>query len=310
MRPLPPTRRLLPAVSPIVTAAVVAAALVTTAVVAAGCGTAPAPAADGLLVAAGGRLMVSDASGAMASFDGPPDPVDGVTAAGGRVVAGTAEGVLWTSPATAVGTPAWEKLAAPAPLAAGPTLMALSPLGKELALAVGDLQGKRFDLVLLDIRGGTSRTIPVARGLNGPPTWMGPATIALNVLGPTDHAEIATIDTASGGITDESAPATVIAAAPDGKRVAVDQPSGDVLIGDVASWRAGALQSMTRLPARAGSAVESLAIGPDGGRLAAVRREETGAASLELYVAINEGWTSVGSHGLTGEGPIAIAWLR
>jgi hypothetical protein len=310
MRPLPPTRRLLPAVSPIVTAAVVAAALVTTAVVAAGCGTAPAPAADGLLVAAGGRLTVSDASGAMSPFDGPPDPVVGVTAAGGRVVAGTAEGVLWKSPETGGGTPAWEKLAAPATLAAGPTLMALSPLGNELALAVGDLQGKRFDLVLLEIRDGTSRTIPVARGLNGPPTWMGPATIALNALGPTDHAEIATIDTASGGITDESAAATVIAAAADGKRVAVDQPSGDVLIGDVASWRAGALQSMTRLPARAGSAVESLAMSPDGGRLAAVRRDEAGAASLELYVAINEGWTSAGSHGLTGDGPIAIAWLR
>jgi hypothetical protein len=292
------------------TAAVVAAALVTTAVVAAGCGTAPAPAVDGLLLAAAGRLMLSEASGELASFEGPVDPVVAITAAEGRVVAGTAEGVLWTSPETGTGTPTWEKLAAPATLAAGPTLMALSPLGQELVLAVGEPQGKRFDLVLLDTRGGTSRTIPVARGLNGPPTWIGPATIALNVLGPTDHAEIATIDTASGGITDESAAATVIAAAADGQRVAVDQPTGDVLIGDVASWRKGALASMARLPARTGSAVESLAISPGGGRLAVVRRDEAGAPSVEVYVAIDEDWTSLGSHSLTGDGPISIAWLR
>jgi hypothetical protein len=310
MRPLPPTRRLLPAGPPIVTAAVVAAALVTAAVVAAGCGTVPAPAVDGLLVATDGRLTVSDGYGALASFDRPADPVVAITAAGGRVVAGTAEGVLWTSPETAAGTAAWQKLPAPPAVAGGPPLMALSPLGKELALAVGDPQGKRFDLVLLDMAAGTSRTIPVARGLNGPPAWMGPATVAINVLGPTDHAEIATIDTASGGITDESAAATVIAAAADGQRVAVDQPSGEVLIGDVEAWRQGALASMARLPARMGSTVESLALSPDGKRLAVVRRDEAGAASLEVYVAIDEGWTTVRSHGLTGDGPISIAWLR
>jgi hypothetical protein len=300
MSPLPPARRLPRAVLPIVTAAVVAAS----------CGSAPAPAVDGLLVAADGRLRVSDGSGALASFDGPVDTVFAVTAAGGRVVAGTAEGVLWTSPKTGGGTAAWEKLAAPRALSAGPPLMALSTLGNELALAVGDPQGKRFDLVLLDIRTGTSRTIPVARGLNGPPAWMGPATVAINVLGPTDHAEIATIDTASGGVTDERAAAAVIAATADGQRVAVDQPSGEVLIGDAEAWRRGALASMARLPARAGSTVESLALSPDGKRLALVRRDEAGAASLELYVAIDEGWTSVRSHGLTGDGPISIAWLR
>jgi hypothetical protein len=310
MRPLPPTRRLSRSVSPMVTAAVVAAALVTAAVVAASCGSAPAPAVDGLLVAADGRLRVSDGSGALASFDGPVDTVFAVTAAGGRVVAGTAEGVLWTSPKTGGGTAAWEKLAAPRALSAGPPLMTLSPLGKELAVAVGDPQGKRFDLVLLDIRTGTSRTIPVARGLNGPPAWIGPATVAINVLGPTDHAEIATIDIASGDLTDETATATVLAAAADGQRVAVDQPRGDVLIGEVEAWRQGALASMARLPARTGSTVESLAISAEGRRLALVRRDEAGAASLELYVAIDAAWASVRSHSFMGDGPISIAWLR
>jgi hypothetical protein len=305
MRPLPPTRRLPPVVSPIVAATVVAAA-----VFAAGCGTAPAPAVDGLVLVAGGRLMVSEATGALASFSGPPEPVTSVAAAGGRVVAGTAEGLLWTSMHPGLGTPAWEKLAAPAILSAGPPLMALSPLGKELALAVGDTQGSRFDLVLLDIGAGTARTIPVARGLNGPPAWIGPETIAINVLGPADHAEIATIDIASGALPDESAVATVIAAAADGQRVAVDQPSGDILVGDVEAWRQGALVSMARLPVRTGSTVESLAISAEGRGLAVVRRDEAGAASLELYVAIDAGWASVRSHNLTGDGPISIAWLR
>jgi hypothetical protein len=139
---------------------------------------------------------------------------------------------------------------------------------------------------------------------------MGPVTIAINVIGRTGNAENATIDVGSGGITDESATAPVITATADGQRAAVDDPRGGVLVGDLAAWRNGALESMARLPARAGSAVESLALSPDGGRLAVVRRDEAGVPSLELYVAIEQAWTSVRSYDLSREGPIAVAWLQ
>jgi hypothetical protein len=301
---LPPTRRL----PPTAVAAFLGAAL---AVFAAGCGTAPPRAVDGLLVAAGGQLLISDGSVDLVAFDGPPDPVVAVTASGGRVVAATAGGGLTTSSSSAGQPRAWGNLVRPPGLAAGPPLMALSPLGRELALAVGELQGERFDLVLVDIGTGTSRPIAVERGLNGPPAWLGPATIAIDVIGPAGNSEIATIDvTGSSGVTDESVAATVVSATADGLRVAFDDPSGDVLVGDAATWRRGSLESMTRIRRRESSPVESLAISPDGGRLGVVRRADTGTPTLELFSALEHGWTSVRTRELTGDGPISIAWLR
>jgi hypothetical protein len=244
------------------------------------------------------------------SFDGPADPVVAVTASGGRVVAATTGGALTTSPGPAGQARTWTNLARPAELAAGVPLMALSPLGTELALAVGEPQAERFDLVILEVDAGTSRTIAVERGLNGPPAWIGPATIAVNVIGGAGNSEIATVDVRSGGITDEAVVATVVSATADGLRVAFDDPSGNVLVGDIASWRTGSLESMTRIRARAGSAIESLAMSPGGGRLAVIRRDESGLPSLEVLAASEPGWTSVGSQSLIADGPISIAWLQ
>jgi hypothetical protein len=303
MRLLPPTRR----PPPTAVAAFLGAAL---AVFAAGCGTAPPRAVDGLLVAAGGQLLISDGSVDLVAFDGPPDPVVAVTASGGRVVAATAGGGLTTSSSLAGQPRAWGNLVRPPGLAAGPPLMALSPFGRELALAVGELQGERFDLVLLDIGTGTSRAIAVERGLNGPPAWIGPATVAIDVIGPAGNSEIATIDVTGSGVTDERVVATVVSATADGLRVAFDDPSGDVLVGDAATWRRGSLEAMTRIRGREGSPVESLAISPDGRRLAVVRRDDTGTPTLELFSALEHVWTRVRTHDLTGDGPISIAWLR
>jgi hypothetical protein len=226
------------------------------------------------------------------------------------VVVATADGGLATSPVTAAEPPTWAELARPAGPAAGPPLMALSPLGTELALAVGELQGARFDLVILDLGAGTSRSIPVERGLNGPPAWIGPATVAVNVIGPAGSSEISTIDVAAGGVTDEIVTATVVSATADGMKIAFDDPGGDVLVGDVATWRTGSLESMTRVRGRPGFAVESLAISPDGGRLAILRRAESGTASLDLLSATDHGWSTTRTHDLTADGPISIAWLQ
>jgi hypothetical protein len=54
-------------------AAVVAAIVV--AIVVAGCGVVKPPSVDGLLVATGGPLQVTDGSGNLVAFDGPTDPV-------------------------------------------------------------------------------------------------------------------------------------------------------------------------------------------------------------------------------------------
>jgi hypothetical protein len=49
---------------------------------------------------------------------------------------------------------------------------------------------------------------------------------------------------------------------------------------------------------------------PSGGRLAVIRRDESGLPSLEVLSANEPGWTSVGSRSLSADGPISIAWLR
>ncbi|HEY8845619.1 MAG TPA: hypothetical protein VIM24_03085, partial [Candidatus Limnocylindrales bacterium] len=64
MKPPPPIRRFRAA----------AVAAIATAAIAAGCGTVQ-PSIDGLLVATGGPLQATDASGTLVRFDGPPDPV-------------------------------------------------------------------------------------------------------------------------------------------------------------------------------------------------------------------------------------------
>ncbi|HEY8988266.1 MAG TPA: hypothetical protein VIM39_04540 [Candidatus Limnocylindrales bacterium] len=299
MKPAPPIRRFRAA----------AIAAIATAAIAAGCGTVQ-PSIDRLLVATGGPLQVTDASGTLVRFDGPPDPVIAVTASDGHVVAATAGGALVTSNGSSGPPRTWRGLDVPAAAGGAPPLIALSPLGRELALAVGDPQGARFDLIVVDVGMGTSRSIAVERGLNGPPSWIGPSTVAMDVIGADGESKIAMIDVERTTIDERAVASRVLSATLDGKRIAVDDPSGDVLIGDVATWRNGTLDAMTRLHGPPGSGVESLAISSNGDRLAVVRRPDAGAATIELFRALEQDWTSVRTLTLAGDGPLSIAWLQ
>jgi hypothetical protein len=287
----------------------VAVAAIAIAAIAAGCGGVP-PSSELLLVATGGLLQVTEAPGSLAPFDGPADPVAAVTASEGHVVAATVKGALLAS-STSSGQPrTWRSLPGPTGLGDRVPLMALSPRGKQLALAVGDPQGDRFELVILDVATGASRAIAVERGLNGPPSWIGSSAVAIGVIGPEGNSEIATIDVNRGGVTDASAAAGVISATVDGLHVAVDDPSGDVLIGETATWRSESPDSMTRLHGPAGSGVDSLAMSPDGHRLAVVRRDDAGTASIELFRDLEQGWSRVRILTVPGDGAVSVAWLQ
>ena len=299
MKPAPPIRRFRAA----------AVAAIAIAAIAAGCGTVQ-PSIDRLLVATGGLLQVTDASGTLVPFDGPPDPVVAVTASDGHVVAATAGGALMTSNGSSGPPRTWRGLDVPAAAGGGPPLIALSPLGREIALAVGDPQGARFDLIVVDVGLSTSRSIAVERGLNGPPSWIGPSTVAIDVIGADGESELAMIDVERTAMAEVAVAARALSATLDGQRIAVDDPGGDVLIGDVATWRSGTLGAMTRLHGPPGSGVENLALSPNGDRLAVVRRSEAGAASIELFRALEQDWTSVRILTLAGDGPLSIAWLQ
>ena len=307
MSAIPPTRHSRRANAPIATAAIAAISLATAALVA---GCTSETSLGGLLVATGGPLHVTDASGALVPFDGPADPVVAVSASDGHVVAATAAGSFMTSDGSS-GTRTWRTIDVPPAEAGDVRLMAVSPLGRELAVVVGAPQGAAFDLVVIDVGLGQSRSIAVDRGLNGPPAWIGPGTIAIDVIKPDGESGIAAIDTHSGAVSDDAIDGRIVSATHDRHHLAMDDPAnGDVLVGLLDGQALRPLTQVTRLAGPAGSAVDSLSISPDGGRLAVVRRTEAGAASIETYRAFDQGWRSVTIVAVAGDGPVSIAWLQ
>ena len=268
------------------------------------------PSVDGLLVAGGGPLQVTDGSGRLLTFDGPDGPVIAVTASGGRVVAATADGRLVTSSGSG-GTRVWHELVVPGGPGAGFPLMALSPLGKQLAMAVGEPQGASFQIVIVQMGVGTSRSITVQRGLNGPPTWIGPGTIAIDVIKADGDSGIATIDVGTGALTDDAFDGRLVSATVDGKQLALDDAAtGEVLVGDAGAGGLDRAAKVTHLAGPPGSGVDVLALSPAGSRLAVARRTETGLVSIEIYRVDEEGWTSVRTISLGGDAPVSMAWLR
>jgi hypothetical protein len=267
------------------------------------------PSIDGLLIATNGRLLVSDAGGRLLEFDPAPGRVASVTAAAGVVVAidEAGEAAFMETKAAAR---SWTAMALPADQHATVRLAALGPTGAELAIAAGDPQGPAFTLAILDIRTGASRAIPVNRGLNGPPSWLGPRTVALDVIRDAGHSGIATIELGSGVVTDRPGSATVASSSIDGTRLALDDPAtGDVIVADVASWEAGALAAPKRIHGPPATGVDALAMAGDGSRLAIVRRSDAGG-SVDVVVRRGDAWRIVRSMTGLGDGPVSVAWLE
>lgn len=331
MRSSPPPAAPSPSPLPAAVARAIAAAWIAVAIVIAGCGRptvgteaprapsvvpsatpadpAAEPALDGLLVAAGGPLLVTDVRGSLVAFDPPSVPVLAVTATAGTIVtideSGDAAILDGSAPA-----PAWTDLPAPNEPGVGAIvrLVAIGPLGRQLAIASGVPQGASFDLALLDLASRTAHTIPVGRGLNGSPTWIGPDAVAIDVIRDDGGSGIASIDIATGVVTNRLGPATIVAASNDGLALALDDPAtGDVLIGDLAAWRAGAFQGMTRIHGPPGTGVDRLAMNAAGHRLAVVRRTDTGS-TIEILVRREGGWHATRTLTVPGDGSLGIAW--
>lgn len=264
---------------------------------------------DGLVVAAGGPLLVTDATGDLVAFDPPSGPIAAVTAAAGVIVAIDPAGLAVRLDASAP-TPAWIPLAVPAEPSATVRLAALGPSGGELAFVAGEPQGSPFTVTVLDLASGASRAIQVDRGLNGPPSWLGPDTIAVDVIRDVGHSGIATIDVRSGIVIDRPGPGSVVGSSIDGAQVAIDDPaSGAVLIGDIASWQAGAVGTMQRIPGPPATGIDGLAMSGDGTRLAVVRRSDAGG-SIEILARVGDDWRSIRTLTRSGDGSFVAAWLE
>ena len=103
---------------------------------------------------------------------------------------------------------------------------------------------------------------------------------------------------------------TTIAASADGTRLAVDDPAtGDVLVGDMATWRAGSTGQLARIGGERSIGVSSVALSAVGTHLAIVRSADRSSA-IELSEATDSGWTAVRRVHMVGDGPPSVAWLH
>ncbi|HEV7808992.1 MAG TPA: hypothetical protein VGO64_00220 [Candidatus Limnocylindrales bacterium] len=268
--------------------------------------------AAGLLVAANGRVQETTDDGTLVPFDAPAERIRAAVAAGDRVLVVGVDGRTWVSTgAAAAGS--WAALhASVAGPAAGP-LIALSPNGTALAAARGDPQAARFDLDLIDVPGGTARRIPVARGLNGPPTWLGQTIVVVNLIPPGGSSGLAAIDVATGAITDAVGPGIDLTASADGSSVAVIDNRGGVLVGAAGQWRAGAVETLARLEVAGGapgSVAERVAMSSDGLRVAIVRRRADDAADVEIWLLDDRSWSRASVLERVTRGSVSVAWTR
>ena len=330
MRPNPPmvdpqpSRRLAPG-RPFPTAqtAAIVVAAISLATFLVGCGSAlpvpslaptgsplESPSIDGLLVATGGILQVTQPDGGLTAFDGPAVNVVAVTAGNRHVVALDVDHQALLSADPLARQRTWRPVAIPAAATEAEPLLALSPLGLDLAVTAGDPQGRSFDLILADAASGAARSITVDRGLNGPPVWVGPAMIAVNTIGRDQRSGFSVIDLATNVVTDGPSSGFALAATGDGELIAFDEGrSGDVLVGDRAEWLAGEFDQMARIASAPGTGADQVAISADGSRLAIVRRTDARAA-IEILARIHGPWHSIRTVAIDGDHALSIAWLR
>lgn len=262
----------------------------------------------GLLVATGGPLQIVTADGSLGAFDDRPDPVLAVSAGGGVVIVVDSAFLAWLGSDDGSERVIWRRFELPTDGRAERPLLALSPDGATIALATGQLQGRTFELILIDVAASMAKSIPVAHGLNGPPVWLGRPSVAINVLGLDQHAGFVVVDAASGVVDDLPAAGFSLAASTDGSTIAMNDPaSGTALVGTRADLDAGHLAGMTRIPSPPGFAVDDLALSGDGTRLAIVRRSDE-ATSLEVLELIDAAWTRRTLLTLGADAILSIAW--
>lgn len=272
--------------------------------------TATPPAAlEGLLVATEAGIHVTDSVGFLVPFSQPDALPISVSAGRRSVVAVDATGGVWLSSDPGSEPRSWRMLDLPSVEEPSVRLAAISPDGATLAMAEGDLQGRAFDLVLHDILSGDRRTLAIARGLDGPPIWLGNDLVAVHTLGPDQRSAMTTLDVASFSAGRESVGYSIAAKA-DGATVAFDDPvSGTIRVGSRADWLAARLDGMAHVPNDAGGAVTELSMDADGSWLAIVRPTDSGTV-IELLARRAANWDSVHVIPLSTDGPVSIAWLR
>jgi hypothetical protein len=277
-------------------------------------------AASGLLILAGpvpdGRLYGIDRTGVAHAIAALPG-ARGLSGAGGRLIVTTTDGRLLVGEA---GAPASLRSLTAAGARPDPTRAGgLSPDGTLVAIASPDApEAEPFELSVVPIARGEARRVTVRAMPNGPPFWIDRDRIAIRTTAPNGarHLLLASYARLSDGVVDGPSPSgDVTIATGAGLIVGLRDATGELFEAGVSDWLASgdaraALISIS--PPEPGSSVLSLAIKPDGSRLAIVWSDPSGAAATTVAIYARRG----GWHELVrlpvpgGPGRALVTWTR
>lgn len=277
-------------------------------------------AASGLLILAGpvpdGRLYRIDRTGVPHVIAALPG-ARGLGGAGGRLIVTTADGRLLVGDA---GAPASLRSLTAAGARPDPTRAAsLSPDGTHVAIASPDApEAEPFELSVVPIARGEARRVTVRAMPNGPPFWIDRDRIAIRATAPNGARRLllASYARLSDGVVDGPGPSgDVTIATGAGLIVGLRDATGELFEARVADWLAEGDARTTPIgisPPKRGSSLLSLAVTPDGNRLAIVWSDPSGAAATTIAIyARGGGWHEVALLAVpSGPGRALVAWTR
>jgi hypothetical protein len=287
-----------------------AASVALTFVVTGGCTTQPPEDHGGLIVAANGQVQLVSDDGDNKEVAGAPAGARRATVAAGRIVvvddAGT---IVLSDPPVAGVARSWRVLKIDAASGRAMTGIDLSLNGRSVAIVRGDPDTAGVDVVTVDVETGVATTRELDLMANGPPSWVGPSTIALEVIKPDQQVGIATLDVATGAVEITQASGFEASATGDGSLVAVATEAG-VVVRKTSDWLSAAADGAVELPGPDGATVLDLAIDAAGTRLAVVYADPSGtSASIVMLRRNGATWDKATSILIPGDGPVVIDWL-
>jgi hypothetical protein len=287
-----------------------AATVALTFVVTGGCTTRPPETLGGLVVAANGQVRFVSDAGEVEDIQGAPAGVRRATAATGRIVLEVDAGAIVVSDPPAAGAArSWRELTIDAGPGRSTTGIDLSLDGRTLAVVRGDPGTAGMEVLTLDVATGAATTRELDLMANGPPSWIGSGTLALEVVKPDQQVGIATLDTATGTVAITQASGFEASVTGDGSLVAVATEAG-VVVRKTSDWLSVAPDGSVALPGSEGTTVLDVAIDAAGTRLAVAYADPSGAsATIAILRRNGEAWDQLTSIEVPGDGPVVIDWL-
>lgn len=270
-----------------------------------------APVAD-LLTLAQGELALFDPEGVERPVAGPGEPIELAAAARGTIVARTAGQVFHVATVSGsdVESLEWRTIAVDPGVARRPlTEMALSPDATRVAILAADFgSGQPFEVVLVDVGTAATRVVAIDREPNGPPAWLDPSTLLLEVTAGPAGGPFLRLDL--GGDRPEGVPAQGYGPALSGDATVVavlgDEPGVRVL--PISDWLAGAERG-TGEEVTGSVNASRVAVDATGRRVAFTAEDVEGTpVALMVYARDDRGWFLADQ--VRGEAPRWFGWLR